>query len=179
MVVFPRRVPIFGVFFRDFFTYLLLNTFAEREPEDRFLDYYSLCQEFSELPRTRVYREIKALEASGLLVRKDESTGKRPKHAFKLSEKGVEELAALKVKLAKMLKKIQELVSVVPKTDVRKFLDDLTFTTAFDPVRVVLNRVADLDAKVSLLRELEKDLREMSLRAGRAAAELERSISKG
>ncbi|MHA1734341.1 MAG: helix-turn-helix transcriptional regulator [Promethearchaeota archaeon] len=157
----PRKFHFFKEVFREVTNYMLLNT-IRLHSERGGLSYSGVCSEYEDVPKTRVYRAIKAMEEKGWLVAKEQKTGGRPKRLYGLSSAGEAELERLRETLLSFLQSIRDHFprELEGEPDPRQFLENLTFTSFVDPVHFILHQDMPEGEKLELLERLAGDLEE-------------------
>ncbi|GAG22939.1 unnamed protein product, partial [marine sediment metagenome] len=102
----PKEFKFFQEFFDDFRLIFIFNTVKDYQNG---LTFYDL-KKYGNIPHSKIYRTMKALEEDGFLSMKKENLGiecGRPKHLFFLSERGEEKLSELRIKIAKIFEFIK------------------------------------------------------------------------
>ncbi|MHA2181050.1 MAG: PadR family transcriptional regulator [Promethearchaeota archaeon] len=154
----PKEFKFFQEFFDDFRLIFIFNTVKDYQNG---LTFYDL-KKYGNIPHSKIYRTMKALEEDGFLSMKKETLGNesgRPKHLFFLSEKGEEKLSELRIKIAKIFEFIKlRFPQSNSDLDYDKFLNEATFKVWSNPVDYILSQKISDEDKVYVLSGMESDL---------------------
>lgn len=153
----PKDFKFFREFMEDLKTIFIFNTIKSC-PNG--LTYYDL-QRFGNIPHSKIYRMMKALEEEGDLVKKDATSTEtgRPKHLYFLSSQGALRLETLRKKLGEIFEFIKLRFPMEdPSFDHNEFLREGTFKIWANPVEFVMRKEVSDSQKLKDLLDMEKDV---------------------
>jgi len=153
----PKDFKFFHEFMEDLKTIFIFNT-IKSYPEG--LTYYDL-QKFGNIPHSKIYRMMKALEERGDLIKKDSTSNEtgRPKHLYFLSYQGESRLEDLRNKLGEIFEFVKlRFPKEAPKFDHDKFLREGTFQIWSNPVEFIMRKKVPDSQKLENLIDMERDV---------------------
>ena len=172
----PKEFKFFQEFFDDFRLIFIFNTVKDYQNG---LTFYDL-KKYGNIPHSKIYRTMKALEEDGFLSMKKENLGTecgRPKHLFFLSERGEEKLSELRIKIAKIFEFIK---LRFPKSnsdlDYEKFLNEATFKVWSNPVDYILSQDIPVEEKLFVLSGMESDILRILEKVRKEKTKIEKKI---
>jgi len=172
----PKEFKFFQEFFDDFRLIFIFNTVKDFQNG---LTYYDL-KKYGNIPHSKIYRTMKALEEDGFLsVKKEDLSNEsgRPKHLFFLSEKGEEKLVELRFKLVNIFKFIKlRFPQSSSDLDYEKFLNEATFKVWSNPVDFILSQDIPVEEKLSVLSEMESDILSILEKVRKEKKKIEKKI---
>lgn len=136
----------------------LLNTIKQKTPPG--LTFYDLGQN-GKFPAAKIYRQMKKLEADGILTHVEVQESGKPKYLYRLSSQG----ETLRNELQEKIKKTTELLKIrFPEAKINideKIIQEGTFQLWCSPVEFLLQQNISDEEKLERLSDMEMDISAM------------------